>query len=133
MPLYGQFVDPTGWTVQSPAPTVTSGTGTFTGATITASGRYKQIGKTVFYTATVTLTAIGSGSPASYLQASLPAGMTAAADSFNGSSQEKNVTGKAGSAQVLSGSTVIKGVDSSGVTFIANGAVVTMSGTFEIV
>ena len=57
----------TAWT-----PTLTAGSGTVTGATITTVATYKTIGKTVFYKFKTTLTSIGSGSPAANFQFSTP-------------------------------------------------------------
>lgn len=61
----------TAWT-----PTLTAGSGTVTGATITTVATYKTIGKTVFYKFKATLTSVGAGSPAANFQFSTPSAPT---------------------------------------------------------
>lgn len=65
----------TAWT-----PTLTAGSGTVTGATITSAASYKTIGKTVHFRGKFTLTSIGSGTPAANFQFSTPGGLTPITD-----------------------------------------------------
>jgi hypothetical protein len=78
----------TEWTDYTAA--VGAGVGTLTAAS--SAGRYKQIGKTVFFTTTITITTNGTG--AGYIETVLPVvakgGINTA---FTG--REQNVTGKA--------------------------------------
>jgi hypothetical protein len=126
--INGASIDNLAWTAY--APTVAPQAGSFTGATVVASGRYKQIGKTVFLETDVLLTALGSGSPAGGLTISLP--LTAAAFNYAGNSTEIAVTGKSGRAIVISGGTTLDARDSTGTTYIATGAHVVCAATYEV-
>ncbi len=126
--INGVTLDNNAWTTYSP--TITSQGGTFTGATTTISGRYKQIGKTVFMQADVLLTALGSGSPTGGLRISLP--LTAANFNFAGTSREILLTGKCGSANVLAGGTTLDARDSTGATYISAGAQIIVGVTYEV-
>lgn len=116
------------WTSYSP--TVTSQQGTFTGATITASGRYKQLGKTIFLETDVLLTALGSGSPTLGLRVTLP--FTAAAFNYTGTSREILLTGKSGSASVAVSATFLDARDATGTSYIAAGNQVICGVTYEV-
>jgi hypothetical protein len=115
----------TAWTTYTP--TITSQTGTIT--TSSATGRYKQIGKTVFVEVDITVTTAGTG--AGSLLATLP--LTAAANNYAGSAYEYQLTGKSGAAIIGPiSATQIAGRDAAAVTFIANGAKVIMCATYEL-
>jgi len=66
----------TSWT-----PTITAGGGTLTGHTVTPSCKYQLNGRNLKVRGRVTVTAVGSGSPISYLILTLPLSITAG--SFN--------------------------------------------------
>ena len=68
----GGGVDTTPWTAYTPS--VSAGAGTLT--SVSASGRYKQIGKTVFVTIYINITNNGTGS--SYISVTLPVTTSAA-------------------------------------------------------
>jgi hypothetical protein len=93
--LINKPVDDSAWTAYTP--TVTSGTGTLT--TVSAVGRYKQIGKTVFVQVTISLTTNGTG--ASFLQATLPIAALGA-QTCMGAGREQAVNGK-GTQVILGG------------------------------
>jgi hypothetical protein len=95
---------------------------------VSATGRYKQVGKTVFVQADVTITTAGTA--AGLIQVSLP--FAAAAFNFTGTAKEYQATGKSGVAQVIaSGSTMIS-ADSGGITFIASGNKINFGLTYEV-
>lgn len=114
------------WTTYTP--TVTSSGGTIT--TVSATGRYRQIGKTVHLEIYVTITTAGTG--IAQLKATLP--INAAAFNYVGIAKESALTGKSGASQILGGTdaTVVQAVDSAGVTFIASGGTVNYGITYEI-
>lgn len=112
------------WTAYTP--TVTSTSGTFT--TVSATGRYKQVGKTILLQADVTVTSAGTA--AGNIIVSLP--FTAAAFAYIGSCREHQNTGKSGAAVITANGTTAIMVDSTGTTFIANGNVVGLGITYEI-
>jgi len=115
----------TGWT--SYTPTITASGGTFT--TVTATGRYKRIGKTIHLQITVTMTTVNTA--VGLLKASLP--VAAAAFDYAGVAKEYVNTGKSGVAQILA--TDVNNVvtaDSTGTTFIANGNKVNYGITYEV-
>lgn len=116
------------WTAYTP--TITSQNGTFTGASITATGRYVQMGKTVTVEADVLLTTLGSGSPTLGLRVSLP--FTAAAFNYTGSSREILLTGKSGGAFVAANGTFLDARDATGTSYIAAGTQVICSVTYEV-
>lgn len=127
MPLYGQFVDQTGWTTYTP--TITTQGGALTSATITATGRYKQDGKSVRLQVVVTVTNIGIGVPTGGIRATLP--VTAAAAPFVGSSAEVALTGKSGAAFAPSGAGYVTASDATNTTYLVNGNTVVMSLVYE--
>jgi hypothetical protein len=126
--INGVTLDNAAWTAYTP--TITPQGGTFTGATITATARYKKIGKTVIYQADVLLTALGSGSPGGGLRISLP--FTAAAFNFAGTSREILLTGKAGSANVIASGTTLDARDATAATYIAAGNQIIVFVTYEV-
>jgi hypothetical protein len=115
----------TAWTTYTPTVTCSVGTITTLGAT---SARMKILGKTAFVTSTIAITTVGTC--AGIVSVSLN-GVTAGGGTYLGSAKESNVTGKAGSSQIGAAGTTMGAVDSTGVTFAASSAVITMSATFE--
>lgn len=114
--LGGEWAD---WT-----PTITPTSGTFT--TTSASGRWTQVGKTVHFNTTITVTTVGSGSG---LQFSLPA----TADSSNktiGGYRERAVGGSTG-VVVLSSTSNARLNEYDNTQTIANGWVFECYGTYE--
>lgn len=114
----------TAWTAYTP--TVSATSGTFT--TVSATGRYKQIGKTIHMQADVTMTNVGTA--VTNLQITLP--FTAASNVYIGAAREHALTGKSGAAIIQSGGSVAIAIDATGATFIANGNVVAFGITYEI-
>jgi len=125
--LNGASIDNNAWSTYTP--TVTSGSGTFT--TVSATGRFKQIGKTVHLQVVVTITTAGTA--ASTLIATLPVNALASTPA-TGAARETALTGTFGPAFILTAdSTKINAVPSGGGTFIANGNIVCMHITYESV
>lgn len=118
------------WTTYTP--TITSQGGTLTGTTITPTGRYKQIGKTVIVEINIALTNVGSGTPTGGVRATLP--IAAAAFTYSASVYESSVTGKSG-AGFINGPvapTYVSLSDYSGATFWVNGYNLVMTMTYEV-
>lgn len=112
------------WTPYTP--TVTAQSGTIT--TSSATGRYKQDGKTIIVQLDITITTAGTGSFG--LIATLP--VTAAANVYVGTAYEHASSGKSGAAVIGNiSATQIYARDASGATFIANGAQVAMTAIYE--
>lgn len=112
-------------------PTITSAGGTVTGATIVATGRYQQIGKTVIVEIDITLTSIGTGSPTGAVRATVP--ITARASSYVGTAVEVAVTGKSGAALVAAANpTFVSCSDSTNTTFWVNGYRPVITITYEV-
>ena len=113
------------WTAYTP--TVTPGGGSFT--TVSATGRYKVLGKTVWMEAAITITTVGTATGT--LALSLPVG------TVNGDGacvfRDINVSGKTGSGQLAGGnSSIVNILTYDGVTsFIAASAVIKTSCTYE--
>lgn len=116
------------WTGYTPV--VTPQGGSFAGATIVASGKFKQIGKTIFQQADVLLTALGSGVPSGGLRISLP--FTATNTNFAGTSREIALTGVSGSANVIAGSSQLDARTATGATYISTGNQVITGVVYEI-
>ena len=116
------------WTAYTP--TITAQAGTITGATITTTGRYQQIGKTVIVEMDITLTNIGSGSPTSSLLASLP--LTAAAFRYTGSVYEYTVTAKSGAGFIAPSGTTLSTRDASGMSWFVNGYSLVCTAVYEV-
>lgn len=115
----------TAWSTYTPS--VTAQTGTCT--TCAATGRYKQIGKTVFLEIDATVTTVGSATGA--LFASLP--LTAAANNYVGSGYERALTGTSGAAVILGASpTSLNTRGAGGATFFASGNAVTVGIIYEL-
>jgi hypothetical protein len=110
-------------------PTITAQTGTFTGATITATARWLRVGRAVFLHADVTLTALGSGSPSAGLRISLPA--TAAAFSYAGCSSEININGRSGTAVITANGTFMDTREATAASWIVAGARIIAGITYE--
>jgi hypothetical protein len=112
----------TAWTAYTP--TITSGSGTIT--TVSATGTYKTLGKTCWFTVAITITTAGTG--AGFLGVSLP--FTQTASSLSSYGMEVNSTGS-----------MVKGLNpASGVmqvtrydnaTIIGSGYLVRLTGTYE--
>lgn len=110
------------WTAYTPTVSASSGTATSAAAT----GRYKQIGKTVHVQAIVTVTTVGTA--AGDVNATLP---VSAAFTFGGTSL--NITnGKSGYSFVNGGTpTFMRARDSTFTTYWANGSIILFGLTYE--
>lgn len=118
-------IDQSAWTAYTP--TITAQTGTPT--TVTATGRYKQIGKTVLLNITVAISNIGTAG--SNLIASLP--LTAAVLNFTGSSAEVAATAKSGGAAINTNSqTTVFCRDAATASYWVNGYTVVIGIIYEI-
>lgn len=115
----------TGTTWTTYTPTVTSGTGALT--TVSATGRYKTIGKTVFIAVTVTITTNGTG--ATNIRATLP--NTAASGTYVLSGRENAISGKMLQGLILPSVTVITLFNYDNTYPGANGASIVLSGVYE--
>lgn len=124
--INGASIDNLAWTTYTP--TVTAQTGTPT--TTTATGRYKQIGKTLFLNVLVTITTVGTATGA--VNASLPFTAVTATNSFIGSALEQSTTGKSSGCYVFQGSTVVSSKQTDASTWWVNGYILAMSVTYEI-
>lgn len=111
------------WTTYTP--TVTSQGGTITA--YTSSGIYLTVGKTVYYSVSITITTAGTAT--GFIKASLPSTPNFA---FSGSSQNTNITGVSGSAQAPSGDPNLYINNYANVTYIATGSNVVASGMYRI-
>jgi hypothetical protein len=113
------------WTSYTPTVSATSGTLTTTSTT----GRYLQIGKTVYFTAQVTLTNVGTASG----RISLGLPKTAGASSYVVAGVERQSTGNAITGLVGSGGTTALIDGYSGLTpnMIVNGYVLLIGGVYE--
>jgi hypothetical protein len=125
--MNGASIDNAAWTTYTP--TITSGSGTPT--TTSASGRYKQIGKTVIVEIIATLTTIGTA--AGSVIATLPvASVGVGGAQYVGSSFEF-FSNKGGPALVFNGDpTHVICQDAAGTTYWVNGHVVNMQVTYEV-
>lgn len=124
--INGATIDNLAWT--SYTPTVTSASGTLTSAS--ATGRYKQLGKTIFLEVDATVTTAGTGSGG--LRVTLP--FASASFNFTGAAYEYGVSATSGAAIIrfAQSTSFMSTVNSSGATFIANGAGVMFGITYEI-
>lgn len=111
------------WTTYTP--TVTSQGGTITA--YTASGIYLNVGKSVYYSVSITITTAGTAT--GFLKCSLPSTPNFA---FSGTSQNTNITGVSGSAQTPSGDANLYINNYANVTYIATGSNVVASGMYRI-
>ena len=117
-----KLIEESSWTAYTP--TVTAGVGTLT--TVASSGRYRKIGRTVFYSMSITITTNGTG--AAYIQATLPSTVTSQG---NHASVGKGHTNKelSGLAAASTNALVIQFYD--GTYPGADGAIIVMQGTYE--
>jgi hypothetical protein len=107
-------------------PTITPVVGAFGSAS--ASGRYKQLGKTVFFTARLAVTTVGTVSTA--VDLSMPVPAFAGVGVFIG--RESTVSGNLFVARINSGAFRIQGdVTGPGHIPVADGAVLDFSGVYE--
>jgi hypothetical protein len=123
--INGVTLDNNAWTTYTP--TVTSQTGTITA--YTATGRYKQIGKTIVLETDVVITTVGTA--AGQMIVTLPT--NSAAFNYVGSSIDYGATLKSGSA-FLKGSinvTSFTTTDATGATFFGASAKVASTMTYE--
>lgn len=118
-------IDPTSWTAY--VPTVTAATGALT--TASATGRYKCLGKLCFIEVDATVTTAGTGAGA--LRVTLP--FTSATANYTGSAYEYTLSAKSGAAIIRFALSTgfMSAIDSTGTTFIANGATVMYGMTYE--
>ncbi|MGL3208681.1 hypothetical protein [Bradyrhizobium sp. BR 1433] len=118
------FSSPIGsaWTAYTP--TVTPGSGAFT--SVSATGRYLQCGKTVFFSVAVTITT--NGTAAGYVSVSLPV-ITKSAFIFFG--REDGVTGNALQAKTIAVSTALNIFSLTNTYPGGDGYVLIFSGSYE--
>lgn len=115
-------LDGSAWTTYTP--TVSAFSGTFT--TVSATGRYKQMGKTYHFQITVTVTTKGT---AQYVKATLPNSITAAAPTII-VAQETTLGGMFIATAGTAGSTVTW-AKYDGTDGLFNGGIYVCSGTIE--
>lgn len=113
----------TAWTTYTPTPT--SGGGAFTSAS--SSGSYKTLGKTVWFTITVTITTVGTAS--GNIIVALPTGTSQRA--AVGACKETALTGKNGAFFFGASATTMSINGESAASLIAAGNVVTCTGIYE--
>lgn len=115
------------WT--SYTPSAVAQVGSMTG--VGASGRYKQLGKTVFLQATVSITGVATGQAA--LLVSLPLVASGNA-TYVGSAYESAINGRGGIARIegVTNATQVAARGADAVTFLSNNAVVNLGITYEI-
>jgi hypothetical protein len=111
------------WTAYTP--TIDAAAGSFT--TVSGVGRYKQIGKTVFFTVTITITTNGTAS--SWVRATLPNSTTAAAN-FSLSGRD-DTAGIELHARITSGATRADIFKIDGTYPGADGKTLFLSGVYE--
>lgn len=109
------------WTTYTP--TITAGSGTFT--TTSASGRYQQIGKTVFVFISIVITT--NGSAATFVQATLP--VTGRSDGYVLAGRENAVAGLMLQGFISAG--VIQIVNYDNTYPGGNGKTLLLSGLYE--
>lgn len=114
------------WTTYTP--TVTSGSGTPT--TVSAAGRWKQMGKIVFAQVTVTITTVGTASGVVFVP--LPTNASTSGV-YIGTCYEFITTGNTGAAAIIgsSNATRLQTAQYNGTTFWVNGYQVGCSVTYE--
>lgn len=115
----------TAFTTYTPTATPVGG-GTFT--TVTATGRYKQIGKLLFFQINTTITAIGSGSGP--LAVTLPLSLTAAGTYVVVGRDQ--TSGKSLNGYVLAGSNIVNVAFYDNTTIVVNGNNPVISGVIEV-
>lgn len=110
-------------------PTITAGSGVFT--TVSAVGRYRQIGKLIFIQITVTITT--NGTAATSVIASLPfTSINVAGVRHILSGCEDGLSGVMLDGRIRENSAVVNIVDRDNVYPGANGALLVLSGFYEI-
>jgi len=117
--------DQSAWT--SWTPTITAGTGTF--ITVSASGRYQQIGKTVHFSLKITETSVGTASGSVNFTLPITALNNPSADTI-GYGREDAGTGNMMQAR-LSSPTVCAILRYDNGTAVGAGYVLNMKGTYE--
>lgn len=127
--INGVTIDNNAWSTYTP--TITPQTGALTSATVTATGRYKQIGKVVICQTTTTITNIGIGVPAGNITATLPLAPLSTAV-YAGSSYETASAGNAGAAVIIGSVGTMSIKNLSAATYWVNGYTVTGQVTYEI-
>lgn len=133
-PASGVLTNATGYTVANLAdaawtsytPTITSLGGTPT--TVSATGRYKVIGKTVIVQAEVTIT--NAGTATGNVNFSLP--FSAAAFSYTGNTFENAITGKSGACWILASDNKARTRDATSTAWWINGYVLTNTIAYEV-
>lgn len=115
----------TSWTVYTPSITSQGGTPT----TVSATGRYKQIGKTVFCQILIGITSIGTAT--GQIFASLPT--NAAAFSYTGVTYEQATTGNTGASVIIgaNNATRLQTAQYNGATWWVNGYSPAITITYE--
>lgn len=113
------------WTAFSP--TLSAGSGTFTSAS--AAGVYKQLGKVVFLSITVTITTVGTAAGA--VNVNVPLHPTASASSAIFAGRENASTGLLLQGALISGSGTISILKYDNTSPIAAGASLIISGSYE--
>lgn len=122
--INGVALDNNAWSAYTP--TITANSGTYT--TVSATGRYKQIGKTVICEGTVTTTDIGTGTGATYV--TLP--VTAkSATAYAGSGYIKSTAAGLSVGIFDTDATHIRLYTASGGTAAANGLLLNFTITYE--
>jgi hypothetical protein len=124
--INGAAIDNNAWT--SYVPTVTAQGGTITA--YTATGRYKQIGKTVFLEADVTITTVGTASTGMIV--TIPS--AAAAFGYSGISTEIALNGRSGRAYIAASGSTLDSREATGTSWFAsgNGVRVIIGITYEV-
>lgn len=124
--INGAALDNLAWTTYTPTVTASSGTPT----TVSATGRYKIIGKTIVVQASATVTSVGTAINA--MKISLPFASNNLAN-YVGSCYESGVSGKSGAGVVQVGNqSTIFTTDATGTTWWANGKIVDCTITYEL-
>lgn len=114
----------TAWTTYTP--TITANAGTFT--TVSATGRSKTIGKTVFIEIVVTVTNVGTASQS--VNATIPTGTTAAAFGLVG--KETQNTAKQVSGSIPSGGNTVTITFYDGTFPGGTGNIIVVNGIYEL-
>ncbi len=126
--INGVTIDNTGWFTYSPIVSAQTGSPAIMS---TASGRYKQIGKTVFAQIKVTNSSDVTGASGG-LKATLP--LTAAPNGYTGSAYESRLTGRGGASFITEGApTLVQTSPAEGSsTWWVNNYIVNISVTYEV-
>lgn len=125
LPVANGGTGDTGTAWDSYTPTLTASSGSFT--TTSASGRYKQIGKTVFFEVDVTIT--NKGTASGVLQVTLP--FTAAARRNVIGGYERVATGVLCFGAIASGGTIMSIMAYNNTSLIIDTANVIMTGVYQ--